>query len=308
MASSVSGLGGFDNKYGISDRFGHSPYGTAKREEDQREENYVNTGVADNSYDELSAIDLSQPLPNGTNDDTQKGYVADDIDAAIAAEMKHYAAGLNEGSAVHATLEEWERSLTGSGLQTGAESWVKRFANPTGTRSPTMIPPEGSPSMRRLPPSISQSFADRELVDEKKKKKKPEYGRPTLLHARDHDLYESRKIESSDSEIEEEPSPRRLSRTSPNKKEHPLREALRCKSDKLAHVKSSYAWDAPPLSKQVITSVPHRSPSPQRQHSRATDVPANKRYLLTPTDSSLAKAKRHPSARVAAARLPGDWH
>lgn len=317
VASSVSGMEGLENKFGLSDRLGQSRF-------ESQDKTYIRSGEKiqttipsdddESSYGGMDAVDLCQPIPETTvpsNQHASGPYKADSIDIAIAAEMKQYEDGLAEGD-VSATLDEWEKSLLGGGggvrSSSPGESWLKRYAQPV-INQPSDIdrsPFEASPTTRRLPPSISQSFADHDIVDEKKK---PILGRPTLLQARDHDLYESRVGDSPESD-EADGIQRRLSH-SPNthhKRDHPLREALRTKSDKLAISRGAYSWDVQPLGKAVKLSPPvHRTPSPTR-HSRHTEVPASRRYLVLPTDSSLAKMKRISSSRMAAARMPGDWH
>lgn len=302
-------------------------------EPDQRSEASPSHSYDDSSYHGMAAIDLSQPVPaEYNNPSTPSGgpsaaspvgpYETDNIDAAIAAEMEQYQADMareREGEGVSMSLQEWENSLLGQS-SLPSESWVKRFAQPLNSRDKggKSDGEENASPVRKLPPSISQSFHEHDIIMESKKKKKPEYGRPTLLHARDHDLYESRVLESSDSEEEPESHSKRLSHSPQlQKRDHPLREALRTKSDKLNLPKGSHvSKEVSPHTKSPSSSVPHhptrRSISPSRiQHKGKSSDSDSKRYLTTPTDSSLAKMKKQSSSvttRLIASRLPGDWH
>jgi hypothetical protein len=322
-SSSVSGMGmgGLDNKFGLSDRFGPSRLNIDDFEDEDVGRKMQSPTPSDDdnsSYNGMNAVDLCQPIPEtearyANKEAAPAPYEADNIDMAIAAEMRQYEEKLTEGDVSH-TLDEWERSLlggTGGGTASPSDSWLKRYAQPAKNRPVDMStsPFQASPNTRRLPPSISQSFAEYDVVEDKKK---PVLGRPTLLHARDHDLYESRVMDSPESDEADAPQ-RRLSH-SPNphqKKDHPLREALRTKSDKLAVAGGSYSWDAQPFSKAnktiKLSPTTRRTPSPTR-HCKHTEVPVSRRYLVLPTDSSLAKSKRISSSRMAAARMPGDWH
>lgn len=211
-------------------------------------------------------------------------------------------------------LDALEKSLLSNGR---TSSWIERYSVTSKPKSP-LTPPfvdhsTYSPGKYSTPMSINEFYRDPPGTSPSSAKKMEEkLGRNTMIYSKEQFGIFGAPVPLPDRENRYSLSPGHLqnSPTTPSdKKEHPLRQALRTKSPQLA-IRRLSGDNTAPLSGPVYNTPDPQSPPAINSRAFSKEVhrlPVTQRYQEAMTVSSLSKSKKVVSTPSAAVRTQTEW-
>jgi hypothetical protein len=220
-----------------------------------------------------------------------------------------------------------ERSLLSSGGERGGgvSSWMERYSFTTSTGRSPQPSPELSARYHSSPLSSathSLPLSINEIHRDPPREGSPvSGGRPTMLYSKEEfGIFGAATVPLPGREKRKPPSPGNLGLSpsaplgsltplSPEKKEHPLRSALRSKSPQLALRRLS-GDNRGPLSGPVYNSPDPQSPPAINSRAFSKEslrLPPSQRYQEAMTVAAISKARKVTSAPSGALRTANEW-